>query len=227
MAKSKFVYIVFRINQKYFKTIAYDLKRFGFHKVKAYIPTVQVLVKTSKGKDIYEEIPMLFVYGFLKIPTELAFNRYFLEDLRRSIPGITSFLKTVQYLHNKKLKARIDNADIFDDFTIANTIPRKEIRRLMNLAKNNEVFNLDDITRVCIGDYLVLRGYPYEGMEAIILDVYPDTKKVQVQLVAGCTHIITTVNFQNIVYSIYTNFNEDKLLSSPSLILEKPSGSED
>lgn len=210
MGKRKYVYIVFKLNQKYYQTINHDLKRFGFKYIQAHIPIISVLSKTIKNKDVYENIPMLFIYGFLRLPVEFAFDRYVLEDIRRSIPGINSFLKTVQFLHKKKLKKRIDNADIFDDYTIANTVPRCEVKRLMKMSKNNEIFNLDDITRVIKGEYLVLRGYPYDGLEAIIEEVDIENQKVTVQIMAGEGSIITKVDFQNIIYSIYRSYNEDK-----------------
>jgi len=208
--KRKYVYIVFKLNQKFYQNINHDLKRFGFKYITAHIPVINVLSKTIKTQDVYESIPMLFIYGFLRIPVEFAFDRYVLEDIRRTIPGINAFLKTVQFLHNKKQKKRIDNSDIFDDYTIANTVPRKEVKRLMKMAKNNEIFNLDDVTRIIKGDYLILRGYPFDGLEAIIQDIDIENQKVKVSILAGEGVINTKVDFQNIIYSVYRSFDENK-----------------
>lgn len=213
--KRKYVYIVFKLNQKYYQNINQDLKRFGFKYITAHIPVISVLSKTIKKQDIYENIPMLFIYGFLRLPVEFAFDRYILEDIRRTIPGINAFLKTVQFLHSKKLKKRIDNADIFDDYTIANTVPRKDVKRLMKMAKNNEIYDLDSVTRIIKGDYLILRGYPFDGLEAIIQEIDIENKKVQVQILAGEGIINTKVDFQNIIYSVYRNFDEERNNSIP------------
>lgn len=213
--KRKYVYIVFKLNQKYYQNINQDLKKFGFKYITAHIPVIRVLSKTIKKQDIYEDIPMLFIYGFLRLPVEFAFDRYVLEDIRRTIPGINSFLKTVQFLHSKKLKKRIDNADIFDDYTIANTVPRKDVKRLMKMAKNNEIYDLDSVTRIIKGDYLILRGYPFDGLEAIIQEIDIENKKVLVQILAGEGVINTKVDFQNIIYSVYRNFDEEKNNSIP------------
>ena len=210
MKKQRYVYVAFKLHQKFYKSIARDLKKFGFKYVKAYVPTIKILTKTIKGEDIYEEVPLLFIYGFLKLPTYMAFDRYYLEDLRKSIPGINSFLKTVQFMHNLKKKARIDNIDIFDDFSVANSVPRTEVKRLKKISKNNEIFNIDDIARICVGDYLVLRGYPYDGMEAEILEIKQSEQKIKVQITCGESLIVNEVDFQNIIYSVYQNYNEDR-----------------
>lgn len=44
------------------------------------------------------------------------------------------------------------------------------------MSKANKIFSADDITRVAIGDYVVLRGYPFEGIPAILLENNLTTK---------------------------------------------------
>lgn len=43
---------------------------------------VNVLKKTHKGKMQFEEIPILFNYGFIKMPSEFAYSRPFLNKLK-------------------------------------------------------------------------------------------------------------------------------------------------
>ena len=43
------------------------------------------------------------------------------------------------------------------------------------MAKEGKKYSVDDLMNVKIGDYLVLKGYPYEGIDAVSythLDVY-------------------------------------------------------
>ena len=118
MKKSKYVYTIFYLERKYFQTINQDLKDYGFEHVRAIIPTVKVLRKAIKGKLNFEEVPILFNYGFIKMPLEKAYSRPFLNKLKKKIPGIRSFLKDTQTIFPKKKRARIDNAEDFDDFLI-------------------------------------------------------------------------------------------------------------
>lgn len=59
---------------------------------------------TSRGKVIYKEEPILFNYGFLKIPTVKALDRDYLRTMARKVPGIRGFLKDTITLHTRKRK---------------------------------------------------------------------------------------------------------------------------
>lgn len=50
------------------------------------------------------------------------------------------------------------------------------------MSRANKIFSVNDITRVGIGDYVVLRGYPFEGIPAIILESNLTTKTMLVKL---------------------------------------------
>lgn len=65
---------------------------------------VNVLKKTHKGKMQFEEIPILFNYGFIKMPSEFAYSRPFLNKLKRNISGIRTWLKATETLHPRKKK---------------------------------------------------------------------------------------------------------------------------
>ena len=162
-------YCIFYLERKYCDKINKELKEKGYDQIKAIIPMVNVLRKTTKGKMVFEEVPVLFNYGFMRMPTKLAFSRPFLNKLRRNISGIRTWLRNTETMHPRKKKVRIDNAEDFDDFSLVATCSRKEVRRFKRIARENKKFSVDDLVNVKPGDYLVLRGYPYEGVDATVL----------------------------------------------------------
>ncbi|MEG1415381.1 MAG: hypothetical protein RSC49_02135 [Clostridium sp.] len=214
MKKISYQWVIFHMDNKYFSTINNELKDKGYKHIKAVIPTVSILRKRQKGKDIYEEVPILFSYGFMKMPTEKAYSRRFLTELRKNITGIHSFVKSLETMHPGKLRKRVDNAEDFDDFSIVATVSASEVRRFRRLSKQNKKYTQDSIINLEIGSYVVLRGYPFEGVSATVLDVnltegtvklllYPEGGKMQVKL-----------PLENAIYSIYHDYNEEKLYSN-------------
>lgn len=214
MKKSKYVYTIFYLERKYFQTINQDLKDYGFEHVRAIIPTVKVLRKAIKGKLNFEEVPILFNYGFIKMPLEKAYSRPFLNKLKKKIPGIRSFLKDTQTIFPKKKRARIDNAEDFDDFSIVATCSKSEVGRFRRLARENKKFSVDDITSIKIGDYLVLKVYPYEGVDATVLDINYQAQTVKLMLYPENGKMEINVPFNHVLYSVYSNYDEDKLYAN-------------
>ena len=165
-------YVIFYLERKYYHLIEKELKEKGYENIKVIIPTLDILKRTVKGKMVFESVPILFNYGFMRMPTENAFSRPFLNKLKRNISGIRTFLKSTETMHERKKKVRIDNAEDFDDFSLVATCSRKDVRRFIRLAKANKKYSVDDLMNVKPGDYIVLKGYPYEGIDATVLDVY-------------------------------------------------------
>ena len=212
--KHKYVYCIFYLEQKYYQRIKMDLKERGYSHIRPIIPTVSVLKKTHKGKMIFEDVPVLFNYGFMRMPSEYAYSRPFLNKLKRDIPGIRTFLRDTKTMHERKKKARIDNAEDFDDFSIVATCTREEVRRFKRISKENKKYSVDDLINLKPGDYLVLKGYPYEGVDATVKDVdfknrwvklilYPENGKMEIRL-----------PFDNVLYSVYQNYDPDKLFAN-------------
>lgn len=212
--KHKYVYCIFYLEQKYYQRIKMDLKERGYTHIRPIIPTVSVLKKTHKGKMIFEDVPVLFNYGFMRMPSEYAYSRPFLNELKRDIPGIRTFLRDTKTMHERKKKARIDNAEDFDDFSIVATCTKEEVRRFKRISKENKKYSVDDLINLKPGDYLVLKGYPYEGVDATVKDVdfknrlvklilYPENGKMEIRL-----------PFDNVLYSVYQNYDPDKLFAN-------------
>lgn len=212
--KTPYVYCIFRLDRKFYKRINSDLKSRGYKNVKAIIPTISVLKKSRKGNNEYDDVPLLFNYGFLRMKPEKAFDRYYLNKLKRDIPGILSFLKSLDYRPKRK-RLRVDNAEDFDDYSVVATITREEVKKYKRMSKANKIFSADDITRVAIGDYVILRGYPFEGIPAILLENNLNTKMMLVRLypeMDGSLEI--EVPRENVLYSSYHESDEYKLYSA-------------
>ena len=145
---------------------------------------------------------------------EKAFDRYYLNKLKRDIPGILSFMKSLDYRPKRK-RLRVDNAEDFDDYSMVATITKEEVKKYRRMSKANKIFSVNDITRVAIGDYVVLRGYPFEGIPAIILESNLNTRKMLVKLypeMDGSLEI--EVPMENVLYSAYHESDEYKMYST-------------
>ncbi len=182
--------------------------------MKAIVPTISVLKKSRKGNNEYEDVPLLFNYGFIKMKSEKAFDRYYLNKLKKDIPGIMSFMKSLDYRPKRK-RLRVDNAEDFDDYSVVATITKEEVKKYRRMSRANKIFSVSDITRVAIGDYVVLRGYPFEGIPAVILESNLTTKMMLVKLypeMDGSLEI--EVPMENVLYSVYHESDEYKMYSA-------------
>lgn len=213
--KRKYTYCIFYLEKKLWKNTQAQIDSAGYINLKAIIPTVNILRKTSKGTMIFEEKPILFNYGFIKMPTECAFSRPFLNTLKRNVQGIHSWLKNTSTLHPRKKKKRIDNNEDFDDFSLVATVSRKEVKRFMKLSKENKKFSIDDLVNHKPGDYVTLKGYPYEGTGAIVKQVnYKDrTITVDIEVLGGYSMPVV-LPFDNVLYSVYLNYDPDVIQAS-------------
>lgn len=212
--KTSYVYCIFRLDRKFYKRINKDLISRGYKHVKAIVPTISVLKKSRKGKNEYEDVPLLFNYGFIRMRSDKAFDRYYLNKIKRDIPGILSFMKSLDHKPKRK-RLRIDNAEDFDDYSVVATISRDELIRYKHMAKANKIYSVDDITRIGIGDYVILRGYPFEGIPAILLESNLNTKKMLVKLYPETDgNLEIEVPMENVLYSAYHESDEYKLYST-------------
>ena len=210
MKDTPYIYCICRIDRKSWKYIDEDLSNRGYKKIKSFIPTVKILKKTKAGKNFYED-----------------FDRNFLNKLKKDIPGILNFLKSPENLFSKKKRARIDNAEDFDDFSIVATISREQVKYYKSISKRNNVFSLESITSLKIGDYITLRGYPFEGIGAIVDELNLATKTITVTIYPGKGSITIQLPMDNVLYSIYNDYDEDHLesLDNGADISQIPDGS--
>ena len=199
-----FVYAIVRVNDETFLNIQHELDIAGFSYLKAVVHHVPVLVSTrGGGKKEYIQVPLLFNYGFIRVPLELLYNREFVNEIPKVVPSIYGWLLSPEHLHKKKIKMRVDNRDIWDDFTQVAIASKKEVLHLKRLAKAHQVFGLEDLATVPIGSYITLRGYPYEGLGATLLEVNLNTKQVKVQICETIASLDIWLDFEHVYYSPY------------------------
>lgn len=208
-------YCVFRLEKKHWTEISQELSSHGYKNIRPIVPIVRVLKKSKANKSYYEEVPLLFNYGFMKMPTKLAFDRQFLRKLKRDIAGIQGFLQNTVPMHPRKQRNRIDNAEDWDDFSKVATVSREQVKYYRRIAKKNKIYSPDDITRLHIGDYITLHGYPFEGMGAEITEINLNTHKVGLKITMSTNSILNIqVSMEHVFYSIYNDFDDNKITAA-------------
>lgn len=206
--RNTYTYCIIRLHKEYWRDINHQLKERGYTNMKCYVPTVSIIRKTKAGKKTVEEIPMLFNYGFLRLHTKLAYNRQFLRDLRKEIPGIVSFLMCTETMHPRKKRKRVDTED-FDDFSKVATISKKEYLRYKRLSERNSIYSTRDISKLRVGSMITLKGYPFEGLEAIVEDINIMNKTASLSiLLKGESTLNIQLPLDNILYTIYDNYED-------------------
>lgn len=120
----------------------------------------------------------------------------------------------------KEKKARIDNPEDFDDFSKVAIVSKEEVKYYKRVSKQNRVYTSEDIINLKLGSYVVLKGYPFEGIGATILEVNLNLKLVKVALYPDSANIIVQIPMDNVFYSIYNDFDENKLMASNDFIQE-------
>lgn len=208
-----FVYCICYIDRKHYKSINEDLKKRGFKNIEAIIPEVRILKKSIKNRTFYKEVPVLFNYGFIKMPSEYAYSRPFLLKLRKAIPGIHNWLKAPEAMFTKKKRRRIDNAEDFDDFSKVATCTKEEVDRFKEIARRNKVFPLEDILKLQQGQYVQLKIYPYEGIDARIISINEETQMVILELYPASGRFIVSIPIDHVVYSVYMDYDPDTFIN--------------
>lgn len=198
----------------------YIFDNFGI-KVRVYIPYVSILSKTQGKKDLYENEPLLFNYGFMKIPIELVYDRVRLKRIAKSTPGIVSWLKSQDNMFPAKKRKRVDNSEDFDDFSVVALVKTREIKHIREVEKKNRIYSNDELSSVSVGDYVILRGYPFEGVAASILSINYNKKKVRVQTHCLNGGLTLSLSFENVLISSYSYKLDNKDKTIPDSLMKK------
>ena len=203
------------MEEKYYKDINKDLKDNGYKHVRAIIPTIKFIDhQSSRGRYVDTEVPLLFNYGFMRVPTDRVFDRQYMARMKKSIPGIRGWLKNTETLHRGRGKRpRVDNLDIFDDFSQIARVPRSEVRRFLAITKENSRLKFEDITTLHINDYITLRHYPYIGVDAIVKEVDWNNQRVRLLTYPETYKILSWLPMELVIYSVYEDFDPRKLLA--------------
>jgi transcription antitermination factor NusG len=187
------------INKVFLRTIGRDLNSFGYEDIKFNIPTVRILRKQFKGKNFYEEVPLLFNYGFFRIPIHGARDKDYLQRMKVAINGIYNWV----YRPSGALPTVFEVPPI-----LVSHIKMSDLAKLKRVALENSIFSSDEVSNLRAGNYIILRGYPFEGMEAEVLEVHPKKQSVKVNILSGGLLTTVSVNFANVFYSIYGGWED-------------------
>lgn len=235
--KYDYVWVVAYISRDHIHRVEDDLLDRGFGSIRVYIPTVRILKKQFKNKNIYEYVPLLFNYGFFQLPYDKACNVEFLRKLREEIPAIYGWVLDPTKVLKEKPRLRMDNKnpELEEEKTEAGIkilkkpyqIPKvaiakeEEIVKLLEAAENMSVFSDGLVERLHEGDFLTLQGYPYEGMTAEVIDINTNKKQVKVRLLLETMISTAVVSFENIFYTVYADFDKSCKEKSLDEIHEK------
>ena len=205
---SNTVWCIAYINRDHIKIVNHELEKYNYN-VEAYIPTVKILKKRFKGKNIFEEVPLLFNYGFFKIRYDDATNPEFLLILRNRITAIYGWVKDPTKVVGASPRLSASNSDTFTGIQVTALATDSEVAQLTNKAKNMSVFSADDISQLSVGDYIKLKGYPFENMPAEIISINTKKRQVKVSLLIESITKDVTVSFENVFYTVYQGLNEN------------------
>lgn len=223
--KVDYLWVIAHINRDFIETVEKDLLDKGYGAIKVFIPTVRILKKQFKNKNVYEYVPLLFNYGFFQIPYDKACDAEFLKRFREQIPAIYAWVVDPLNTINKRPNLRMDNLGgvEYEDLETTesgmriikhNSKPRiavaseDEIVALIKSSENLSVFSDEVVDRLEIGSFITLRGYPYDNMPAEIVSISKEKKQVKVRLLLETMIANATVSFENIFYTVYSNSDE-------------------
>lgn len=219
--ENKKIWVVAYINRDFIDRAEIELQRYGHDEIEAYIPTVRLLKKKFKGKNLFEFVPLLFNYGFFKIPYHQAVNPDFLMELRHHVTCIYAWVKDPAKNITNKSGLKSDNSNNTDALPNCATATDKEVARMIKASESMSIYCAEDLKRFQPGDHLQLQGYPFEGMPAEIIKINHKKREVIVKLNIEAIVREVTVSFENVFYTVYKNFNENLREDSSDEMIEK------
>lgn len=212
MAKEPSVWVVAMIDHRFIHNLFEDkVKKPKYQIVEAYIPTIKVLKKQVKGKKFFEEVPLMMNYGFFKVPRYFIPNAHFLNEMKKDIRCIHSFL-----VDNLASTARKDltYTKLYNPLGIA-MVTRKAIRRIKRQEESNSIYTDKDIDTLFEGQLITLQCYPFEGIPAEILEIDRKKKKVQVKLLIDTPLVKQSKIWLMLENIFFTRYMEDYIADQP------------
>lgn len=201
-----YAWLVAYINSDHLHLVQSQLAKFQeYEEVQPFIPTVRVLKKKFKGKNHFEEVPLLFQYGFFKVPRKFAIHWRFLEGMQENISCIFGWVKDPV----KIIKGGMGDTSI----PVATATPR-EIAKLVKASMDIGAHGAEDLHMIKPGDFIILKGYPYEGVEAEFVEVNPKKKTVKVRIIMFSQKKDVDVSYDNVFFNLYQNKGYDDSVST-------------
>lgn len=215
-------WVVAFIDSTYMHKVQDELNKYPEYKeVEAFIPVVKIVTKTFKGAHKMQEVPLLFNYGFFKIPRKFAVHAEFLKNMQQNVSCIFSWVKDPVKTASKKLKElkaeaeEISHIDEYSDLNIpVATATPEEISLLLKDAFSYSAHSSEDLDRLKPGDLIQLRGYPWDGVDAEIVEINFEKREVKVTIDLMGRKQPVTVTFDNVFFTVYHNNNHDDSLST-------------
>jgi len=204
--KPDHVWVVAYIDRDHINHVETDLIKYGLPSIKVFIPTVRLLKKQFKNKNIYEYVPLLFNYGFFQIPYDKACDYDFLKKMRENVPAIYAWVTDTMALIKKKPNLRTDNKKGILQVAIARD---EELAGLIKMGNELSVFSDSILSKLELGAFITLRGYPYEGMPAEIIAINKKKEEIKVRLLLETMMVEAMVSFENIFYTVYNDYSDD------------------
>jgi len=93
-----YVWVIVYISEKTLELAERDMVSLDMD-VHLFVPKIRILQKEFKGKKIYRYVPLMFNYGFLKVPFRYACSKEKLEEIRNNVNCILGYLRDPSVLH--------------------------------------------------------------------------------------------------------------------------------
>lgn len=200
------VWLIAYIHRDHIHRVEKELLEYGYKDIEAYIPTVKLLQKKFKGHNVFEFVPLLFNYGFFRIPYQKACDPDFLIKLKTRITCIYGWVKDIAKV---QINIKEDELDYIKALPGAAIATDKEILNLQKTSKNLSIFTAEDLKRIKVGDMIVLQGYPFENVPAEIIEIDFKKAKVKVKMDIATMFKEVEVSFENVFYTIYKDYSEE------------------
>jgi transcription antitermination factor NusG len=216
-----FVWVVAYIDATYINKVHDELARHReYAEIEACIPTIKILKKSFKGKQQFEHIPLMFNYGFFKIPRKFALSKNYMDALQRDVSCIFGWVKDPAKVYSKKPTIRMDGEGPFKNRTDVDiefaTATGEEVAALLKDNFNYSAHDKTDIDKLKLGQIITLHGYPWDGLEAEVKEINEKSQEVKVEIRIFNVMKGVTIGFDNIFFSVYhkKNYDDSVLLSS-------------
>jgi transcription antitermination factor NusG len=188
----EYVWVVAYINSKFVSRVDKELSKFVG--IESRIPTVKVLKKNFKKEAHYEEVPLLFNYGFFRIPKSMALNAEFMAKIKDSVSCIVAWVKDPTKetsLGSRKTTSKIA------------TCTYEELLVLYQETEEESLYSDKDVETLKPNDEVIMRGYPFDGIKAKIIKVNKQRREVEVEISTFGIMKSVKVQYENLMYNIY------------------------
>ena len=211
--KVESVWCIAYINSKSIHLVENDLMlKKEYKEIKPYIPNVKVLKKIFKGKNEFDHVPLLFNYGFVKIPLYQAVNPEFHIELRNNINCIYSWVKDIIKIKETAVRDKEGEEILYYKPTVSVAVAtNKEIENVIKSRNKLTIYSSEDLENIKKGSIITLYGYPFDDIEAKILNINHAKEEVKVRLLTFQVQREIIVSFNNVFYTIYSGGYDEKL----------------